>query len=138
MQVFRYGMTDTAAFATVTPTALPPPLRLHRTRKCVKDAMNVRSGPGPRTPSSAARQGRRLRRHRPDGARTWWQIDYQGQIGWVYARWWTPSPSTASPPPRCSAHACAAAHHATHADACAAHTRADALFPVSAGKHRDL
>ena len=87
VQIFRYGLTDTAAFATVTPT--PPPATITPTpfpQARIKEAINVRSGPGTAySVVGAARKDDIYAVTASDSTRQWWQVDYQGLIGWVYA-----------------------------------------------------
>ncbi|MBI1295242.1 SH3 domain-containing protein [bacterium] len=87
VQIFRYGLTDALAFATITPTPAaatitPTPFAQAR----IKEAINVRSGPGTAySIVGAARKDDVYAVTASDGTRQWWQIDYQGLIGWVYA-----------------------------------------------------
>ena len=87
-RVFRYGLSEDAiTFATVTPTPLPAtitPTPFPQVK--ITQQMNVRSGPGTSYEVLGAMlAGDVYRVTASTTARDWWQVDYQGQTGWVYA-----------------------------------------------------
>jgi hypothetical protein len=83
------GILDGAdlQMATPTPTATPaPPTPTPFPQVRISEAMNVRAGPGVSYALlGAANAGAVYPVTGADPQFTWWQIDYLGQRGWVYA-----------------------------------------------------
>lgn len=79
-----------AAPATETPT--PEPTAPAAPEVVINSNMNVRSGPGTNYGIiGAANQGQRYPVTGKNPAGDWWQINYNGQAGWVFGQLVTPS-----------------------------------------------
>lgn len=76
-----------AAFGTVTPTPLPAtPTPTPYPQVRISQEVNVRSGPGTSyTTLGTASAGSIYPVTAVNAGRDWWQIDYMGQVGWVFA-----------------------------------------------------
>lgn len=75
---------EQAAIASRTPTPRPTPTPLPNVN--IEKLMNVRAGPGTSFRIiGQANGGDEFEITGTDFSRDWWQIDYNGQTGWVYA-----------------------------------------------------
>lgn len=90
LQTYQAGlvtpMPATTATPTSTSTAIPATATPAQPVALVNSVANVRSGPGTQYDRiGVAAVGQRFDIKGKNGAETWWQIDFNGRAGWLFA-----------------------------------------------------
>ncbi|NUQ37353.1 MAG: protein kinase [Caldilineales bacterium] len=90
LQSYQAGLATLMPATTATPistsTAIPPTATPAQPAARVNSVANVRSGPGTQYDRiGVAAAGQRFDITGKNGAETWWQIDFNGRAGWLFA-----------------------------------------------------